>query len=190
MSLKVVPTSLDGVLMIEPDVFGDERGWFFESWSKASMQEVGINVEFVQDNHSYSACKGTLRGLHFQNGPASQGKLIRCTQGSILDVAVDIRKGSPNYRKWVSLTLDAKLHRELWIPRGFAHGFLTLEDDCEVQYKTDLPYAPAYDQSIRFDDPDIGIDWGVSIPLLSDKDRKAPSLADCNCNYVYREDNL
>ncbi len=186
MAVRIVPTPLDGVLVVEPRVFGDARGWFFESWSRAAMAEAGLDVDFVQDNHSFSAARGTLRGLHFQIGPAVQGKLVRCSRGSILDVAVDLRRGSPTYRRSTSVVLDARSHRQLWIPRGFAHGFLTLEPDCEVQYKADAPYAPAFERGVRFDDPELGIDWGgVAEPVLSDKDRAAPRLADSDCDFVW-----
>jgi len=184
-----VATALPGVVVVEPRVLGDARGWFLESWSRASLEAAGLFADFVQDNHSFSAERGTLRGLHFQNGPAAQVKLVRCTRGSILDVAVDFRKGSPTYRRWVSVVLDASSHRQLWIPRGFGHGFLTLEAGCEVQYKADAPYAPAFDRCVRFDDPDLGIDWnGVTDPVLSDKDRAAPRLADCDCDFTWEGD--
>ena len=186
--MEKIETSLPGVLIIEPKVFGDNRGWFMETWSKTKMEHMGLSIDFVQDNQSYSAQKGILRGLHFQNNPSAQCKLVRCTRGAILDVAVDIRKGSPNYCKWVAVELSAENKRMLLLPKGFAHGFVTLTDDVEVQYKVDADYDPARDRSIRFDDPAIGVDWGVSNPILSEKDKNAPLLKDSDCNFVYGED--
>ena len=163
-----------------------------ESWSKQKFEGVGLNVEFVQDNHSFSADKGTLRGLHYQTEPMVQAKLLRCTKGAIFDVAVDIRKGSPNYKKWVGVELTADNKKQLFIPHGFAHGFLTLTDDVEVQYKTDNFYAPHYDGNIRWDDPEIGIEWPFKPTILSDKDRDAPLLkerVDRNeLNFMFDED--
>ncbi len=180
-------TGLPGVLVVEPRVFADARGWFLESWSQAAFERLGILVSFVQDNHSYSARKGTLRGLHFQNPPFAQAKLVRCTRGAVLDVAADVRKGSPTYLRWVAVELTAENRKALWIPRGFAHGFVTLVDDTEVQYKADAPYAPASERSVRFDDPALGIAWGVADPVLNGKDRNAPTIADCDCGFVYED---
>ena len=178
-------TSLEGVYIITPDVFGDNRGWFTESYSATKFKEMGIDTVFVQDNHSYSAQKGTLRGLHFQNAPMAQTKLLRCTRGVIMDVAVDLRKGSPSYKKWVSVELSADNHKMIYIPKGFAHAFLTLSDDVEVQYKVDNFYSHEHDRSIRFDDPEIAIDWGTDSPILSDKDLAAPYLKDSDINFVF-----
>ena len=190
--MKVTETSLKGVYLVEPKVFGDERGWFMESWSKQKFEGAGLNVEFVQDNHSFSADKGTLRGLHYQTEPMAQTKLIRCSKGAIFDVAVDIRKGSPNYKKWVGVELSAENKKQLFIPHGFAHGFLTLTNDVEVQYKADNFYAPHYDGNIRWDDPDIDIDWPFDPVILSDKDKNAPLLkerVDRNeLNFMFDED--
>jgi dTDP-4-dehydrorhamnose 3,5-epimerase len=147
------------------------------------MAEFGIDIEFIQDNHSMSAQKGTLRGLHFQKTPHAQTKLLRCTRGAITDVAVDIRKASPNYKKFVMVELSAENKKQIMIPKGFAHGFLTLTDDVEVQYKVDSYYAPESDRSIRFDDPEIGIPWGVPDPIVSEKDRNAPLLKDSDNNF-------
>jgi dTDP-4-dehydrorhamnose reductase/dTDP-4-dehydrorhamnose 3,5-epimerase len=144
---------------------------------------LGINIEFVQDNHSMSAQKGTLRGLHFQTNPKAQTKLVRCTKGKILDVAVDLRKRSSTYKQWVGVELSEDNKKQLLIPRGFAHGFLTLTDDVEVQYKVDEYYAPECDRSIRFDDPEIGVDWGIEDPILSEKDLKAPLLEDSDVDF-------
>jgi len=139
----------------------------------------------VQDSHSFTARKGTLRGLHFQNGPMAQAKLVRVLRGAVLDVAVDIRKGSPSYLKWVGVDLSAENKRLLFVPRGFAHGFLTLTEDVEFLYKVDNPYCPALDRSIRFDDPSIGVEWDITDPILSQKDQSAPLLKDSDCNFTY-----
>ena len=181
--MKAIETALPGVLIIEPDVFGDARGYFFESWSRQKYAQLGINVDFVQDNHSFSEQKGTVRGLHFQKTPKAQAKLLRCTRGSILDVAVDLRKASPNYRKWVAVELSAENKRQLFIPRGFGHGFVTLTGDVEVQYKADEYYSKENDRSIRWNDPAIGVDWGVKSPILSKKDSDAPFLKDSDVDF-------
>ena len=175
--MKVIETTLAGVLILEPKVFGDARGWFMESWSKKKMEDAGIFVDFVQDNHSNSAEKGTLRGLHYQLNPMAQAKLLRVSRGTIFDVAVDIRRGSPTYAKWVGIELSAENHRQLFIPRGFAHGFVTLTNDVEVLYKADNLYAPECDGNIRWDDPEIGIKWPIAPVVLSEKDAAAPALA-------------
>lgn len=181
--MNIIKTEIKEVLIIEPKVFGDHRGWFTETYSKEKFKELGINIDFVQDNHSFSAQKGTLRGLHFQLNPKAQTKLVRCTKGRILDVAVDLRKGSPTYKKWVAVELTEENKKQLLIPKGFAHAFLTLTDDVEVQYKVDEYYAPEHDRSIKFDDPEIGVDWGINNPILSDKDLKAPLLKDSDVNF-------
>lgn len=186
--MKVTETKLKGVYVIEPQVFGDARGWFMESWSEKKLNEAGITVNFVQDNHSYSADKGTLRGLHYQLNPMCQAKLLRCTRGKILDVAVDIRKGSPQYAQWVGVELSAENYKQLYVPRGFAHGFITLTDDVEVLYKADNYYAPEFDGNIRWDDPEISVVWGIAPTNLSDKDRNAPLLAErTDLNFHYEE---
>ncbi len=188
--MKVIKTELNDVYIIEPAVFGDNRGWFMESYSKVKLAEVGIDCDFVQDNQSFSAYKGTLRGLHFQLNPKAQAKLIRCTRGAILDVAVDIRKGSPLYKKWVAVELSVDNKKQLFIPKGFAHGFLTLTDDVEVQYKADEYYAPQHDGNILYNDPQIGIDWGDGEFILSEKDKKAPLLKDrTDLNFIYQGEN-
>ena len=158
-----------------------------ESWSKKSFEALGLSYEFVQDNHSFSAQKGTLRGLHFQMNPHTQAKLVRCARGAILDVAVDIRKGSESYGKWVAVELSAENKKQLLIPRGFAHGFLTLTDDAEILYKADQYYAPEADRSIVWNDPAIGIEWGIVSPVLSRKDQDAPLLADSDANFIFGE---
>ena len=189
--MKVTETKLKGVYVVEPQVFGDARGWFMESWSQRKLEEAGLKVDFVQDNQSFSAQKGILRGLHYQQNPMSQAKIVRCTRGSIFDVAVDIRQGSPQYAQWVGVELSAENKKQLFIPRGFAHGFITLTDDVEVQYKADNYYAPECDGNVRWDDPEIGVEWPLRPSILSDKDEKAPTLAQRRekneINFVYEE---
>ena len=181
--MNIIRTELEGVLILEPKVFGDSRGWFTESWSKRTMEEAGLFYEFLQDNHSYSAEKGVLRGIHCQNHPFSQAKLVRCIQGAVLDVAVDLRKASPSYKKWVAVELNEDNHRQLLIPRGFGHAFLTLTDNVQFLYKADQYYHPESDRSVRWNDPEIGIQWPIAQPVLSKKDAEAPLLVDCDLNY-------
>lgn len=181
--INVLNTKLDGVYIIEPKSFGDNRGWFMESYSRRDMKAAGIDVDFVQDNRSFSEKKGIIRGLHFQRNPMAQAKLITCIRGAILDVAVDLRKSSPTYKQWISVELNSENRNELFIPKGFAHGFLTLSDDVEIMYKCDEFYSPEHDGGIRFDDPDIGVDWGVVDPILSEKDKNAPFLKDIELDF-------
>lgn len=176
--MKITKTELDGVVIVEPAVFGDHRGFFMESWSKQKFEAAGLFYDFVQDNHSSSAVKGTLRGIHFQRGDKAQAKLVRCVKGAVLDVAVDLRPNSPTYKKWVGVELSAENKKQLLIPRGFGHAFLTLTDDVEFLYKADNYYAPEADGGIRWNDPEIGVDWGVEEPILSQKDANAPLLKD------------
>jgi dTDP-4-dehydrorhamnose 3,5-epimerase len=178
--LDVRPLGLDGLHEIRPARFGDDRGFFSETWSGAALASAGFPLAFVQDNHSYSAARGVLRGLHYQLPPAAQDKLLRVSRGSIYDVAVDIRRGSPTFGRWVGLVVSAELWNQVLIPKGFAHGFVTLEEHSEVQYKVTAGYAREQDRAIRFDDPAIGIEWPLDggDPVLSDKDRLAPALAD------------
>lgn len=180
-------TSLPDVLILTPRRFGDDRGWFSEVWNRETLRKAGIDVDFVQDNHSLSRPVGTVRGLHYQAPPHAQDKLVRCGAGRVLDVAVDVRKGSPSYGKWVAVELSAENGKQLFIPKGFLHGFATLEPNSELLYKCSDVYAPECDGSVRFDDPDIGIDWGVDLSqaILSDKDRKAQSFADFNSPFIY-----
>ncbi|MBG9582141.1 dTDP-4-dehydrorhamnose 3,5-epimerase [Bacillus thuringiensis] len=186
--MKVLDTNLLGVKVIEPKVFGDHRGWFMETYSDQVMKEAGIDLQFMQDNQSFSATKGTLRGLHYQLNPKAQTKLVRCTRGSIFDVAVDIRKGSPTYGQWFGIELSAENKKQLLIPKGFAHGFMTLTDDVEVQYKVDELYAPECDRGIIWNDTEVGVEWPMEIkPVLSEKDEKAPSLKEAENNFVYGE---
>lgn len=181
--MNIVRTQLDEVFILEPKIFGDQRGWFTESWSKRTMEEAGLFYEFVQDNHSFSAQKGTLRGIHLQMEPHAQVKLVRCTKGAVLDVAVDLRKDSPNYKKWVAVELSEGNKRQLLIPRCFGHAFLTLTDDVEFLYKADRYYNFESDRGIAWNDPEIGIVWPVRIPILSEKDRNAPLLKDSDINF-------
>ena len=176
--MKFEKTKLEGVVIITPDVFGDHRGFFMESWSEHKMEEAGLHYNFVQDNHSMSYVKGTLRGIHFQKGDKAQAKLVRCVKGAVLDVAVDLRHESPTYKQWVAVELSAENKKQLMIPRGFGHGFVTLTDEVEFLYKADNYYAPEADGGIRWNDPEIGVGWGVENPILSAKDEKNPFLKD------------
>lgn len=185
--LEVRPLAIDGVIEIRPRRFADERGFFSEVWNLVRWSEAGIDVDFVQDNHSLSRQRGVLRGLHYQAQPMAQAKLVRVTRGSIFDVAVDIRQGSPTMGQWVSALLSAGEWNQLFVPEGFAHGFVTLEPDTEVQYKVSAPYSPEHDRGIRFDDPDLGIDWPVPAEelILSEKDRHAPRLAEADTGFRF-----
>ena len=177
--MHVEATPLPGVLILTPRRFGDARGWFSESWNRRTLAQAGLDLpEFVQDNHSLSLQAGTLRGLHFQAPPHAQGKLVRCGRGRLFDVAVDIRRGSPHFGRWFGTELSFDNARQLWIPPGFLHGFLTLEPETEVIYKCTDHYAPAADGAVRWDS--CGIDWPLAgvAPLLSDKDARAPALAE------------
>ncbi|MEL4180648.1 dTDP-4-dehydrorhamnose 3,5-epimerase [Roseateles sp. PN1] len=178
--MNVTPTALPEVLIIEPRVFGDARGFFTESWNEQTFNKaVGHEVRFVQDNHSRSA-RGVLRGLHYQLPPHTQGKLVRVVSGAVFDVAVDMRRSSANFGRWVGVELSADNHRQLWVPPGFAHGFLVLSETADFLYKTTDFYAPQAEGCVRWDDPTIGIQWpetGVA-PVLAEKDAKAPLLAD------------
>ena len=177
--MNVINTDIQGVVIIEPKVFGDHRGYFFESFSEKDFAEAVGEVKFVQDNESKS-CHGVLRGLHFQKPPHAQAKLVRVVKGRVLDVAVDLRKGSPTFGKHVSVELTEENHRQLFIPRGFAHGFAVLSDEAVFQYKCDNYYAPQSEGSVLWNDPDIGIEWGIPSEdvMLSEKDRNAPLLKD------------
>ncbi len=184
--LDIQPTALPGVLILTPRRFGDARGFFSESWNAKRMAEHGLHFDFVQDNHSLSAQVGTVRGLHFQSPPHAQDKLVRCGRGRLFDVAVDIRKGSPTYGQWVGEELSFENGRQLLVPAGFLHGFVTREPDTEICYKCTDYYAPECDGAVRWDDPDIGIDWGIAgEAVLSDKDAAAPLLADFDSPFTY-----
>lgn len=176
--MDIIKTKIDGVYVLIPRVFGDYRGFFMESWSKKTMDEAGLFYDFVQDNHSLSTVKGTLRGIHFQKGDKSQAKLVRVVTGAVLDVAVDLRHDSPTYKQWAGVELSAENKKQLLIPRGFGHGFVTLTDHVEFLYKADNYYAPEADGGIRWNDPEIGVEWGVADPILSEKDKKNPFLKD------------
>jgi dTDP-4-dehydrorhamnose 3,5-epimerase len=173
---KRLETKLDGVVLLEPRVFGDERGFFVETFSRDAWAEIGVDVEFVQHNHSRSV-KGTLRGLHFQTEPG-QAKLLRCPRGAIFDVAVDLRRGSPTYGQWEGYVLDDESHRQLFVPVGFAHGFAVLSDVADVAYLVSSVYDPKTESGIAWDDADIGVEWRVDEPLLSERDKTAPRLAE------------
>lgn len=183
--LDVRPLDIDGLLEIRPARFGDERGFFSEVWREEEFAAAGIDVRFVQDNHSYSKTRGVLRGLHFQTPPAAQDKLVRVSRGAIFDVAIDLRRGSPSYGRWAGTMLSAKEWNQLFIAKGFAHGFVTLEDDTEVLYKCSAPYSPEHERAVRFDDPAIGIDWPIDLATVtvSEKDRSAPLLAEVGTGF-------
>ncbi|MHB0974263.1 MAG: dTDP-4-dehydrorhamnose 3,5-epimerase [Thiobacillus sp.] len=175
--MNIIETPLPGVLLLEPEVFGDARGFFLESWNRQIFAGLGLDLDFVQDNHSRSA-RGVLRGLHYQLG-APQGKLVRVVSGAVFDVAVDVRKSSPHFGQWVGYELSADNHRMMWIPPGFAHGFLVLSDTADFLYKTTAYYAPQWDRGIRWDDPQIGVQWPLDgAPTLSAKDQTQPLLND------------
>ena len=172
-------------MVIQPKLFLDERGWFAETYKRSDFSRH-IPFEFLQDNHSRSTARGILRGLHFQNEPAAQGKLVRCVTGEIFDVAVDIRKGSPTYSKWVSTTLSAENCRMIWVPPGFAHGVLTMSDIAEIVYKVTGEYSQPHDRTIKWNDETIGIKWPVTNPILSRKDAEAPSLKEVDNNLAWK----
>lgn len=187
MPYQVTPTAIPDVLILVPKVFGDARGFFFESYSEQDFQQAtGLDVKFVQDNHSRSS-KGVLRGLHYQLPPHAQGKLVRCVRGAVFDVAVDIRQSSPTFGQWAGVELSEDNHRQFWIPPGFAHGFVTLTDTADFLYKTTAYYAPSHDRGIAWNDPAVGIQWpelGMA-PLLSAKDQAARRLADVSAGDLF-----
>lgn len=182
--MKVIKTTLPEVLLLEPDVFTDYRGYYMESYSKRTLAEFGINDIFVQDNHLLSLKAGTIRGIHFQNAPYVQSKLLRCTKGKILDIAVDLRKDSPTYKQWISVQLDAESKKQIYIPKGFGHACLSLVDDVEVQYKVSELYQPDYDRAILWNDPELNISWGLDNIIVSPKDMNAPTLAESDVNFT------
>lgn len=171
---RTLPTKLDGVVLLEPEVHGDERGFMVETYRRDTWAELGVDFEFVQHNHSRSS-KGTLRGLHFQTAPG-QAKLVRCPRGRIFDVAVDLRRGSPTYGQWEGHELDDERHRQLFVPAGFGHGFAVLSDIADVAYQLSSTYDPATEAGIAWDDPGVGVEWPVESPLLSERDKAAPHL--------------
>ena len=188
--MQIEETGLPGLKILTPRRFGDARGFFCESWNKARMAEAGLDYDFVQDNHSMSMAVGTLRGLHYQRPPHAQAKLVRCGRGRLLDVVVDIRKGAPSYGQWAAVELSFENARQVLIPEGFLHGFVTLEPETEIIYKCSDYYAPECDGAVAWDDPEIGVDWGngwgEGVPLLSDKDAAAPRLAQIDNPFVWR----
>ncbi|WP_431298052.1 dTDP-4-dehydrorhamnose 3,5-epimerase [Tabrizicola sp. BL-A-41-H6] len=184
--MQIEPTELPDVIILTPRRFGDDRGWFTETWNAGTMAQAGLDLPWVQDNHSMSAVVGTVRGLHFQAPPRAQDKLVRCSRGAILDVAVDVRVGSPHFGRWVGVELTPENGRQLLVPKGFLHGFVTRAPMTEVQYKCTDVYAPDCDGAVRWDDPDIGIVWGLSgAPVLSAKDQAAPLLRDFKSPFVW-----
>lgn len=176
--MDIEPLELDGLCLIRPKRHSDDRGWFEEAWSGPRLRAAGLDLTFEQDNLSYSAAPGTLRGLHFQAPPAAQGKLVSVITGAILDVAVDVRIGSPSYGRHVAVRLSEDDPARLWVPEGFLHGFVTLFPDTRVAYKVTCAYSAEHDRSVAWNDPDLGIDWGTRRPILSDKDARARSLRD------------
>ena len=186
--MKIYRTDIEGVLILEPEVFGDARGYFFESFSRRRFEEAAGAVDFVQDNESKS-CYGVIRGLHFKRGEAAQAKLVRVVSGTVLDVAVDIRRGSPTFGRHVAAKLSGENRRQLFIPRGFAHGFAVLSGEAVFQYKCDNYYAPASEGGIAWDDPALGIDWRLPADtvVLSEKDRRRPPLAEAEELFEYRK---
>lgn len=185
--MQVRSLEIPEVKLVIPSVFSDERGWFSETYNKKAMEAAGLELNFVQDNQSYSALAGTVRGLHYQSPPFAQGKLVRVLRGSILDVAVDARKGSPTYGQWVSATLTAKGAEQLWVPIGFLHGFITLEPDTEVFYKVTDYYSKECDGAVRWDDPELSVGWGEAAKTahLSEKDQRAPLWSEFESPFTY-----
>jgi dTDP-4-dehydrorhamnose 3,5-epimerase len=181
--MLIAPTSIPGVLLITPKRFVDARGWFCESWNARRLSEHGVAAVFVQDNHSFSSASRTLRGLHFQTPPHAQDKLVRCVRGAVLDVAVDARKGSPTYGEWFAMELSAGTGNQLFVPAGCLHGFITLTEETEVEYKCSDFYAPECDGTVRWNS--LGIDWGTDGPILSDRDRNAPSFTEWRSPFVW-----
>lgn len=183
--MNVIKTKFEDALLIEPKVFGDHRGFFTESYNKKMFKQNGIDMDFIQDNHSLSQQSGTLRGMHYQLNDKAQTKLVRVTRGAIYDVIVDIRKGSPTYGQWQGFILSADNKRQLLVPKGFAHGFCTIVENTEVQYKVDQLYSPEHDRGIAWNDPALNIDWPFNNPVLSDKDTKHPTLAEADNNFTW-----
>ncbi|WP_141336621.1 dTDP-4-dehydrorhamnose 3,5-epimerase [Paenibacillus sp. tmac-D7] len=181
--MRLIQTKLEGVMIVEPSVFGDNRGFFLESYNEKKFNELGLDYKFIQDNHSLSVEPGVLRGLHYQLDPKAQTKLVRVATGAIYDVAVDIRRNSPTFGQWVGVILSAANKRQLLVPKGFAHGFCTIVSNTEVLYKVDEYYSPEHDRGIAWDDPDLGIYWPVTSPILSEKDGKHPLLKDAENNF-------
>lgn len=188
--MKVIETALPGVKLIEPTIHHDARGYFMETYAKEHFLACGIHCDFVQDNHSWTKRQGTLRGLHFQNDPMAQAKLVQVVKGCARDVVVDIRRDSPTFGHWIKIDLSAAKKQMLFVPRGFAHGFLTLTPDVIFLYKVDNYYSYEHSRSIAYNDPALGITWGIDVPVMSAADRTAPLLAAVDCNYFYEETRL
>jgi dTDP-4-dehydrorhamnose 3,5-epimerase len=185
--VRITELNFPGVKLLEPKYFEDFRGYYCETYSSRTLQKFGISTVFKQDNHILSIKKGTIRGIHFQLNPKAQIKLVRCTRGSIMDYVVDLRRDSPNFKKCIKIEISEKNRLQLLIPSGFGHALITLTDDCEVQYKVDEWYYPEYDRAIVWNDPEIGIDWSTDEPILSEKDCKAPRLAESDVNFSMKE---
>ncbi len=183
--MDVARTDIPGVLLIKPKVFGDHRGFFCETYNRRHFAAHGIDIDFVQDNHAFSAQAGVLRGLHFQVPPMAQAKLVRVARGAVFDVVVDLRRGSPSFGRWQSFTLTSENHLQLFIPAGLAHGYMTLEPETDFLYKVDRFYSPEHDGGILCDDPDLGIAWPPLAPVLSDKDRSLPRFRNFESPFVY-----
>ncbi len=185
--MEVSQTGIPGLVVVKPRVFGDNRGFFLETHSREAFAAAGLDYDFVQDNHARSGPRGVLRGLHFQRPPATQAKLVWVVRGAVFDVAVDLRVGSPTFKKWYGIELTEDNFLRLMVPRGFAHGYVTLTENAEFMYKVDAPYAPAEDGGIAWDDPEIGVAWPVTDPILSEKDARQPRLAEIGSPFVYSE---
>jgi len=189
--MQVHETGFPDLLVLEPRVFKDERGFFLESYNRESFRQLGIDCDFIQDNHAYSRDAGVLRGFHFQLPPAAQSKLVWVTRGAVLDVVVDLRKGSPTYGKWRHVILSAANFKRMFIPKGFGHSYITIMPDTEFQYKVDAPYTPEAECGIAWDDPDIAMDWSSALsarsPILSEKDKRLSRLADFDSPFIYEE---
>ncbi|MDR3244142.1 MAG: dTDP-4-dehydrorhamnose 3,5-epimerase [Elusimicrobiota bacterium] len=181
--MKITKLELEGVLLLEPQYFEDYRGYYCETYSKRTLEKEGIDTIFVQDNEAFSIKKGTVRGIHFQINPKAQTKLVRCVRGAVLDIVVDLRKKSPTYKKWLSVELSETNRKQLLLPKGYGHAYVTLTDNSEFLYKVDEFYEPAYERIVRWNDPEININWGVEDVIASPKDMKAPLLKDLDINF-------
>lgn len=182
--MNKIATKIEGVYIIEPKVFSDERGYFCEAINIKELKELGIDFAPVQENKAYSFKKGTIRGLHFQNEPYAQAKLVRCSKGAVMDYAIDMRKNSDTYLNWVGVNLTEDNHKQLYIPKGFAHGVISLQDDTLIEYYVDNFYSAKDDRSVRYNDPDINIDWGMKEFILSEKDKNAVFARESDCNFI------
>ena len=183
--MEISQTGIPGLVVVQPKVFTDNRGFFLETYSRRAFAEAGLDYDFVQDNHARSVTKGVLRGLHFQRPPSAQAKLVWVVRGAVFDVAVDLRRGSPTYGRWYGMELSAENFSRLMLPRGFAHGYVTLTENAEFMYKVDAPYSPADDAGIAWNDPDIAVRWPVTDPVLSEKDKAQPRLSQMESPFTY-----